>query len=716
MVQSNRIFSLDIGTRSVVGMILEQEGDQFHVLDMVMYEHKKRSMLDGQIQDIPSVAAIITKIKAELEEKHGPLTKACVAAAGRALQTETSKATIQVAGKPMTHDDVLHLELSAVQEAQVKAAKNQQLDQHRHYYCVGYSVLYYRLDGEEIASLIDQQGTEASVEIIATFLPRVVVESLIAALGRADLEIEALTLEPIAAIHVLVPPSMRRLNIALVDIGAGTSDIAITNSGTVISYGMVPIAGDEITEALSDHFLLDFPIAERVKRELETEETIKITDILGFETSFSKNEVLDQIHEAVNRLADAIHQEIIRLNNGNAPQAVMMVGGGSLTPGLRQLLAEKLELANNRVAIRGTDAINELTMAGEITHAPTLVTPIGIAITSKQRPLQYKTIYVNEQPVRLFELNKLTAGDCLLAAGLKINQLYGKPGLAMMVTYNGQLLTIPGKYGQPPILTKNGQPCRFDEIVHHHDKLEIAKGEDGQSASVQLKELLESATSIQVTLKDETIEVPLSIIINGKEASLHTDLIDGDIIEARYPSVAEWLPSQQKQQWLDELAPFSVVINHKKTYFPSLSAKIRVNGREERLSQPLQDGSIIEWIPAPRRTVANIAALKQISFEQSITIFFNGKEMTLTKEASRFYRDGELLRPDDTVYAGDELIVETGQTQGFIFQDLFRHVDIAIPEQEGKTFHILKNNEATTFYEPILPGDQLEIKWEMIKK
>ena len=119
--------------------------------------------------------------------------------------------------------------MQAVQKAQQELLKNE-LDQAKspYYYCVGYSVLYYRLDGEEIGSLIDQTGNSAAVEVIATFLPRVVVESLLSALKRSDLEMEALTLEPIAAINVLIPPSMSRLNIALVDIGAGTSDIAIT--------------------------------------------------------------------------------------------------------------------------------------------------------------------------------------------------------------------------------------------------------------------------------------------------------------------------------------------------------------------------------------------------------------------------------------------------------------------------------------------------------
>lgn len=111
-------------------------------------------------------------------------------------------------------------------KAQFQIAKEQE-GKSVNYYCVGYSVLSYQLDGDEIGSLVDQSGLLASVEVIATFLPKVVVESLLAALNRSGLELEALTLEPIAAINVLIPPTMRRLNVALVDIGAGTSDIAI---------------------------------------------------------------------------------------------------------------------------------------------------------------------------------------------------------------------------------------------------------------------------------------------------------------------------------------------------------------------------------------------------------------------------------------------------------------------------------------------------------
>nr|WP_100332088.1 cell division protein FtsA [Bacillus xiapuensis] len=697
-------------------MIIEKQEDEFHVADMILKEHKERSMLDGQIQDVPSVANIIRDIKQELEAKHGPLTKVCVAAAGRALRTETARADLQVAGKPMlTKEDVRHLELTAVQKAQSLAAEKQQLDQNRHYYCVGYSVLYYRLDDEEIKSLIDQQGQVASVEIIATFLPRVVVESLIAALNRTGLEIEALTLEPIAAIHVLVPPSMRRLNIALVDIGAGTSDIAITREGTVISYGMVPVAGDEMTEALSDQFLLDFPVAEQLKRELQTADEVTMTDVLGFETTLSKKDVTAKMEGAVQRLAEAIQQEIYQLNNNKAPQAVMLVGGGSLTPGLVSLLAEKLQLPENRVAIRGTDAIKGLAMADHLTHAPTLVTPIGIAIAAKQQPIQYKTVYVNDQPVRLFELHPLTAGDCLLAAGLKLTQLYGKPGLAMMVTFNDQLLTIPGEYGHPPALTKNGQPCGFDELVQDGDKLAAVKGEDGQSPAVMLSDLLEEETRISLHLQKELVEVPMTIRVNEEAASPDTALADGDVIEARFPTIAECLELHHKQQWLQDALPFYIVLNHKKTYFPSLSGKILINGKEEKLSKPVQKDWTIEWIPAPKRSVAMIASIKQYALERSIRVLFSGKEVTLTKRIARCYRNGIELEPDDLVSSGEEIIIETAPQQDFIFQDLFRHVEVTIPDGAGTSFRLLKNGEDTAFYDTIQPGDELNIQWEIKK-
>lgn len=364
-----KLFALDIGTRSVVGIILEKQDTTYEVKDILSQEHTERAMLDGQIHDVLAVSKVITAIKNQLEEKHGPLKNVSVAAAGRALKTERAVEVINIKDKPMIQqEDILHLELCAVQQAQAIVAEKMALQESTQYFCVGYSVLFYRLDGQEIGSLIDQSGYEASVEIIATFLPKVVVESLAAALKRAELHMQALTLEPIAAINVLIPPSMRRLNVALVDIGAGTSDIALTDSGTVIAYGMVPIAGDEITEAISDQLLLDFPLAEKAKIELSDPErdSISVTDILGFTTELSKQEVITELNPAIEKLAHSISHEILALNNNKAPKAIMLIGGGSLTPELPSMIAEKLSLPSNRVAIRGIEAIQDIKIAAHV--------------------------------------------------------------------------------------------------------------------------------------------------------------------------------------------------------------------------------------------------------------------------------------------------------------------------------------------------------------
>lgn len=718
MLEQKKLFALDIGTRSVIGIILVEQDGQFHVIDALMKEHSERAMLDGQIHDVLAVSKIISEIKKMLEEKHGPLTKVSVAAAGRALKTERAKVTVDINGKPLIQkQDILHLELSAVQQAQAIVAEKYQTEKTHYYYCVGYSVLYYRLDGEEIGSLIDQQGDKASVEIIATFLPKVVVESLLSALHRADLEMEALTLEPIAAINVLIPPSMRRLNVALVDIGAGTSDIAITDLGTIIAYGMVPVAGDEITEAISDQLLLDFPLAEKAKRDLHQKDTITVTDILGFETEIQKKEIIEQISPTLDRLASSICNEILSLNNNHSPKAVMLVGGGSLTPEIPIRVAAKLNLPENRVAIRGIDAINSLTISDHIAKGPDLVTPIGIAIAAHKSPVQYKTVYVNEQPIRLFEVKKLTVGDCLLAAGIKMNKLYGKPGLAKIVTLNGKNITIPGGHGEAPVILRNGNPCSFDGEIESGDQLFVEKGKDGQKAELQIKELIDEIPNKEIKINEEHYSLSATITCNGRVAPSDKFVEDRDAIECKIPeTVEEMLISLNLLEIIAEIRPFRVKINGKETFIPPFSGKLYRNGKEINPHNSFEhcDHLIIEKKKSP--TIRELADLKQMMLEQNIPVSFNGKRVQLSKPISIIMRNRKQLSEDDLIHEGDHLLIEQKRIEPFIFQDLFNHVDIKLPSQTNKRFLLLKNGEQTTFDSKLDPGDDLKIVWPLTEK
>lgn len=708
---STKLFALDIGTRSVVGIILEEQNNHFHVTDIVMREHKERAMVDGQIHNVLYVAELIKIIKSELELKHGQLTKVSVAAAGRALKTEQASVTVSIKNRPiLTEEDINRLELQAVQQAQAQLILHSEENQLNHYYCVGYSVLYYKLDGEEIGSLVDQQGDEATVEVIATFLPRVVVESLIAALKRADLEMEAMTLEPIAAINVLIPTSMRRLNVALVDIGAGTSDIAITNDGTIVAYGMVPVAGDEITEALSDQYLLDFPVAETTKRQLITESTIVIQDILGFNQEYPREEVLRAIKPSITHLAQSIGKEILKLNSHRPPKAVMLVGGGSLTPLITSELCKVLELPDNRVAVRGLNAIQNLTKAPSISDSPELVTPIGIAIAAKKAPIQYMTVTVNEQVVRLFELKDMTVSDAFLAANIQAKQLYGKPGKSISIKLNRQEIVIPGEHGSLATIYVNGEIATAKTIIKHGDQIDLIEGKIGKDASCKVRDLLDSAIFKTIQLQGKPYTVQPKVLLNGLHTNLDVTIKDGDELTIETVDTVEDLIRTYNKELFQNLQNFVVSVDGKPLYLPEYTSKLFINGKPGKLQYQFFDGDDLYIENANLPTVQNIADKLNIKIEDKILVKFQKEELQLTRNHYEILVNGMVYQTTAVVFNGATIeLKEKEKMQKWIFQDVFRFSNWQLPPHFKGQFTILSNGEPASFDTEIYGGDQLEI-------
>src|SRR5699024_9718991 len=139
-------------------------------------------------------------------------------------------------------------------------------------------------------------------------------------------------------------------------------------------------------------------------------------------------------------LAEHLTQKIIELNQ-QPPQAVMLIGGGSLTPLLPEKLAEKLQLPIGRVAIRGADAIKRLELREDMI-GPEYVTPIGIAITAQHHPIKYLTVQLNNEEIRIFDLKKVVIGDVLLHAGWDLDNIIARPGMALSIEINGNLKFI----------------------------------------------------------------------------------------------------------------------------------------------------------------------------------------------------------------------------------------------------------------------------------
>ncbi|MFM1654374.1 cell division FtsA domain-containing protein [Brevibacillus sp. B_LB10_24] len=713
-----KIFALDIGTRSVVGLIVEVSGEQFRVLDYAIQEHTERSMLDGQIHDVPAVARVIDQIKVQLEEKHGPLQQVAIAAAGRTLRTRRLRVDREVHRHTLlTKEDAVMLEFTAVQEAQKLLAQELNESDATRYYCVGYSVVSYFLDGEPIGSLIDQRGETASVEVIATFLPRIVVDSLFAALKRCDLEMQALTLEPIAAINVLIPPTMRRLNIALVDIGAGTSDVALTAEGAITAYGMVPVAGDEITDALMNAFLLDFPVAESVKRQLTSGEGVQFQDILGTQHSLTGDEVVSAIENDVDQLAGKIAEKIIELN-GKPPQAVMLIGGGSLTPLLPEKVAARLRLPAARVAVRGADALRQYIGELDELSGPEFVTPVGIAVAARRHPLKYITITVNEQTLRIFDLRTMTIGDALISLGMDIKRLYGRPGLAMTLTVNGRMRIIPGGHGTAPLITLNGQPAGIDEPLASGDVITVVPGADGEEAKAAVVDLVEELDTLDFLCNGEPVSLGPLAFVGGQQVSLDTPLNDRDQVEIRLPrtirevsrEIGLALPAGRAEHEIR----FSM--NGQTHTIRDQQSQLLLNGRPVSPDDRIKSGDELTYRSEPM-SIPSIRELISVEdwVQEEIRVRFNGQPVRIHTSRLTVMMDGETVSLEEKVRHGAVILVKVTPGPAPVFSDVFRYVDVSLEAKEGEgrtKLCTLINGSPASFQSPIVSGDELELYWE----
>ena len=137
---------------------------------------------------------------------------------------------------------------------------------------------------------------------------------------------------------------------------------------------MVAGAGDEIYSLILVRYLLDFPEAERVKRQLVATEVIEFVDVLRLTHSLPATELCREIAPVVNQLAEQLAQEILRLNHDTCPQAVMCVGGGS-PPRVNKQLAKHLGLPENRVALRDRTGVSKIAGCEEELFGPASVTP-----------------------------------------------------------------------------------------------------------------------------------------------------------------------------------------------------------------------------------------------------------------------------------------------------------------------------------------------------
>lgn len=727
----DQLLALDIGTRSVIGVILRPEGEHYTVVDYERLEHTERAMLDGQIHDIDKVTDIVRRVVAVLNERNGNTRQAAIAAAGRTLVTERATAEIELdVTKEIDKETTDRLQMLAVQRAQsiidefenassengiasadagiksapkdsqgdgvsfearraerddgqdarlesvLGTAEEETAEERREngkfrsvrrvlstddYYTVGHSIIEYRLDGALILNPHGHRGSRLSVEIIATFLPHIVVDSLYTVLNRAGLEVLNLTLEPIAAMNVAIPKKLRLLNLALVDIGAGTSDIAISRDGTIHSYGMVAMAGDSITEVIANEYLLDFNAAERLKIGSSHSKKSKYTDVLGFAHEVTSEELNKKCKKTVNLLAEKIAESIVQLN-GKAPSAVFCIGGGSQLNGLKEALCKKLGLAKDRVSVKSVEQLEMVSFRGQPPKGPEFITPVGIGVTAvEERDHDFIQVSVGGTSVRIFNTKNVQLSDALLLSGYNARSLLSERGPSIYITVDGVEMEIKGVFGEPAKLMVNGQVASLDRPISHKDQIVVYPATAGEQRRLHLGDIVNLEDCVY--LGEVAVKTNDYIAVGGINRTMDYILKDGDEIVIKGIKTVE------------ELARRAEIDTN---YFYIAQA-----GVEIALDAPLLKNAHYEIVQR-----AEPIEIKY-GHTNTIEVVINGQRYDV---------------PDTSVFV-DLFDIIGFDTRGIGFER----------DGEKKSLELLLNGREAGFLEPVEEGDDIIIRWRRTK-
>lgn len=717
------VFGLDIGTRSIVGTVGYRTDDTFHVVAQCERKHETRAMLDGQIHDIEKVGNTIKGVKNDLEAIIGKqLYEVCIAAAGRVLRTINSSATLEFSEETtIDAEHVYTLEMLGVEQAydDFQAVNNTDMK----FYCVGYTVVKYYMNGYPISTLERHKANNISVDLIATFLPDDVVDGLYKAVEIADLEVANLTLEPIAAMTAAIPSMYRMLNIALVDVGAGTSDISITKDGSIIAYGMIPKAGDELTEVIAKGLLLDFNEAEHVKIDSAKKSSIKFTDIMGLEHKIEPKEVHKIAEGVIADIAKDVSDKIKELNGDKPVSAVFVVGGGGKIPGFTDALAKEMGILTERVALRGEEAFKSVDYQFEGAQQDSLyVTPIGICLNFYDQKNNFIFVTFNDKRIKLYDNGHLTVADAAMQAGFPNEGLFPKRGPDLNFTVNGKPHVVRGEVGEGAVVKLEGREVSLTSPITAGDRIEVEESTEGAAASASIGSLPEFGSTISVIVNEKKVELPKFAEVNGNLQSEFYDIKEGDDIK-----MLNYYMVSQIIEFMDVILnpEMNIYVNNKtadkdtKCYdnfsviwtMEDLSLS-DVSDEEAESAK----ASLNQKAPARKKEIETYEdAVEAESIENSQyaddgTLDEEYVEYKQQKEEARRLEEESQYKKVTVIVNGDPVTMD--KKPEYVFVDIFDYIDFDLKNRpEGKGIVTKLNGEKATFTEQLKEGDFLDIYW-----
>ena len=334
------ITSIDVGTTKICVLIAQHlEDDQVEILGMGKAPSK--GLRKGVVVD---VAKTIHSIKAAVKEAELmagiTVESAYIGIAGAHISSVNSHGMVPIKKGEVRKSDIKSV-LEAAQTIQVP--EGQQI--------LHVLPQYFIIDGEEkVHDPLGMHGIRLEVQAHIILGAITSVQNLIKCCERAGVRVRDVVLEQLASAKAVLSKDERELGVGVLDIGGGTSDLALYQNGSIRHTMILPVAGDHFTNDVAVGLHTTLECAQRIKEEygdvseekIESEETIEIEKVYGRETEeVSRQKLVDILRPRAQELLALIHEEIITNNLETfITTGIVLTGGGSLLKGLPELAEE----------------------------------------------------------------------------------------------------------------------------------------------------------------------------------------------------------------------------------------------------------------------------------------------------------------------------------------------------------------------------------------
>ncbi len=375
----NLIVGLDIGTSKIVAIVAELQPDG-HLKVIGLGQHASRGLKKGVVINIDSTVQAIQRALEEAELMADcKISTAYTGIAGSHIKSLNSHGMVKIKDAEVTQMDVDRV----IETARAIALPSDQQILH-------ILTQEFIIDGQEdVREPISMSGMKLEVKVHIVTGAVSAAQNIVKCIKRCGLDVSDLILQPLASSTAVLTEDEKELGVCLVDIGGGTTDIAVFKQGAIRHTAVVPIAGDQITNDVAVAFRTPTQSAEEIKikygcalRQLAAQrEVVEVPGVDGREPrQLSVQTLAEVIEPRVVELYEFVLGELRRSGMEDMIASGIVITGGSA--GMRGMVELGEEIFHMPVRLGMPRYVGGLS---EVVSNPRYATGVGLVLMGKQQ-------------------------------------------------------------------------------------------------------------------------------------------------------------------------------------------------------------------------------------------------------------------------------------------------------------------------------------------